>query len=139
MPARDASTPPAQRIVDTSAAPAAIGPYSQAVAAGNLVFLSGQIPLDPTTQALVEGGIAEQARQVFRNLAAVAEAAGGSLADAVRLTIYIVNLSEFQTVNGVMTEFFTAPFPARVTVGVAALPRNAAVEVDAILVLDRPG
>ena len=139
MPASDSSATPGRRIIDTPAAPAAIGPYSQAVAAGHMVFLSGQIPLDPATQALVEGGIAEQARQVFRNPAAVAGAAGGSLADAVRLTIYMVDLGEFQTVNAVMAEFFAAPYPARATVGVAALPRNAAVEVDAILVLDRPG
>ena len=122
----------------TPDAPAAIGPYSQAVAAGRLVFLSGQIPLEPGTQALAGGTVEDQARQVFRNLAAVAAAAGGSLADVVKVTLFLTDLAEFQAVNAVMTEFFSAPYPARATVGAAALPRGAAIEVDAIMVLDRP-
>jgi len=122
----------------TTGAPAAIGPYSQGIASGNLVFLSGQIPLDPTTQTLAPGSIDDQARQVFRNLAAVAGAAGGGLADVVKLTLFLTDLADFQAVNAVMAEFFSAPYPARATVGVAALPRGAAIEVDAIMVLDRP-
>jgi reactive intermediate/imine deaminase len=107
------------------------------VAAGNLVFLSGQIPLDPATQALVAGSIEHQTRQVFRNLAAIADAAGGNLTDVVKLTLFLTDLADFQTVNTVMAEFFSAPYPARATVGVAALPRGAAIEVDAIMVLQR--
>ena len=98
--------------VATAGAPAAIGPYSQGIATGNLVFLSGQIPLDPATQELMPGAIEAQARQVFRNLAAVAAAAGGSLADVVKLTLFLTDLADFQTVNGVMAECFTAPYPA---------------------------
>jgi reactive intermediate/imine deaminase len=119
-------------------APAAIGPYSQAIAAGRLVFLSGQIALDPATQALAAGAVEAQARQVFRNLAAVAAAAGGSLANVVKITLFLTDIADFQAVNAVMAEFFSAPYPARATVGAAALPRGAAVEVDAIMVLDRP-
>lgn len=116
-------------------APAAIGPYSQGIRAGSTVYLSGQIPLDPTTKELVNGDIRAQTRQVFQNLAAVAEAAGGSLANAVRLTIYLTDLAHFSVVNEVMAEFCTEPYPARVTIGVSQLPRGAAVEVDGILVL----
>jgi reactive intermediate/imine deaminase len=119
----------------TPRAPAAIGPYSQAIRAGSTIYLSGQIPLDPTTKELVKGDIRVQTRRVFENLAAVAEAAGGSLADAVRLTIYLTDLSHFSVVNEVMAEFCKEPYPARVTIGVAELPRGAAVEVDGILVL----
>jgi reactive intermediate/imine deaminase len=126
-----------KRTIATPNAPAAIGPYSQAVASGGLLFLSGQIPLDPQTQTLPHESIEDQARQVFRNLAAVAEAAGGDLGDAVKLTIYLTDLGQFQAVNAVMTEFFREPYPARATVGVAALPRGAGIEVDAIMVLDR--
>ena len=122
-------------IVNTSQAPAAIGPYSQAVTVGNLVFLSGQIPLDPETMALVSDDVEEQARQVFRNLAAVARAAGGDLADAVKLTIYLKDLGDFQTVNAVMESFFSPPYPARAAIGVADLPRGAAVEIEGILAL----
>jgi reactive intermediate/imine deaminase len=119
----------------TPRAPAAIGPYSQAIRAGSTIYLSGQIPLDPTTKELVKGDIRAQTRRVFENLAAVAEAAGGSLADAVRLTIYLTDLAHFSVVNEVMAEFCKEPYPARVTIGVAQLPRGAAVEVDGILVL----
>jgi reactive intermediate/imine deaminase len=121
--------------IHTSRAPAAIGPYSQAIRAGSTIYLSGQIPLDPTTKELVKGDIRAQTRQVFENLAAVAEAAGGSLANAVRLTIYLTDLANFSVVNEVMAEYCNEPYPARVTIGVAQLPRGAAVEVDGILVL----
>jgi reactive intermediate/imine deaminase len=121
--------------IHTSRAPAAIGPYSQGIRAGSTVYLSGQIPLDPKTKELVKGDIRAQTKQVFENLAAVAEAAGGSLANAVRLTIYLTDLANFAVVNEVMAEFCTEPYPARVTIGVAQLPRGAAVEIDGILVL----
>lgn len=122
--------------VSTPAAPAAIGPYSQAICAGNLVFISGQIPLDPATGAPVGGSFAEQARQVFSNLAAVARAAGGDLSQVVRVTLYLTDLARFGEVNEVMAQFFEPPYPARATVEVSALPRGVDVEADAILVLD---
>lgn len=122
-------------LIKTEAAPAAIGPYSQAVRTGNLVFLSGQIPLDPETMEIVEGGVEQQTHQVFRNLMAVAEAAGGNLDSAVRITVFLVDLADFALVNNIMKTYFNAPYPARVTVQVAALPRGAAVEIDAILSL----
>ena len=122
--------------VHSERAPAAIGPYSQAVRCGSTVYLSGQIPLDPATMQLVEGDIAAQARRVFDNLRAVCEAADGSLAQIARIGIYLTDLNDFAQVNAVMQEYFQAPFPARSTIGVAALPRGAEVEVDAILVLD---
>jgi reactive intermediate/imine deaminase len=121
--------------IHTPRAPAAIGPYSQAIRAGNTVYLSGQIPLDPKTMELVKGDIRTQARQVFDNLAAVAQAAGGSLSNAVRLTIYLTDLANFPVVNEIMAEYCKEPYPARVTIGVAQLPRGAGVEVDGILVL----
>jgi reactive intermediate/imine deaminase len=121
--------------IHTARAPAAIGPYSQAVRAGNTVYLSGQIPLDPKTMELVKGDIRAQIRQVFDNLAAVAEAAGGSLANAVRITVYLTDLANFPIVNEIMKEYCKEPFPARAAIGVAQLPRGAAVEVDGILVL----
>jgi reactive intermediate/imine deaminase len=121
--------------IHTAQAPAAIGPYSQAVRAGSTIYLSGQIPLNPKTMELVKGDIRAQTRQVFENLAAVAAAAGGSLANAVRVTIYLTDLANFPVVNEVMAEFCKEPYPARVTIGVAQLPRGAAVEVDGILVL----
>jgi reactive intermediate/imine deaminase len=121
--------------IHTKHAPAAIGPYSQAIKAGNTVYLSGQIPLDPSTMQLVTGDIRAQTRQVFANLAAVAEAAGGSLANAVRLTVYLTDLANFAVVNEVMAEFCHEPYPARAAIGVASLPRGSAVEVDGILVL----
>ena len=122
--------------ISTSQAPAAIGPYSQAVRRGNMVFLSGQIPLDPATGTLVEGDIAAQSRRVFDNLKAVCEAAGGSLDDVVRIGIYLVDLGDFAAVNTVMADYFTAPYPARSTIEVSGLPRGAQVEVDAILAFD---
>lgn len=118
-------------------APAAIGPYSQAVRAGELVFLSGQIPLDPATMELVGDDIASQTRRVFDNLSAVAEAAGGSLAEVVKLSVYLTDLGNFQTVNDIMAEYFHEPYPARAALGVAALPRGAAVEVEAVMVAPR--
>ena len=121
--------------IQTTSAPAAIGPYSQAVKAGSLVFLSGQIPLVPETMEIREGGIEAQTHQVFKNLSAVAEAANGSLNDAVKLTIYLVDLADFAVVNGIMAEYFNEPYPARATVQVSALPKAVAVEVDAVLAL----
>jgi reactive intermediate/imine deaminase len=117
-------------------APAAIGPYSQAVRAGNTVYLSGQIPLDPKTMDLVGGDIAVQTRRVFDNLRAVCQAAGGDLDKLARIGIYLTDLSHFATVNAVMAEYFQAPYPARSTIQVAGLPKGAEVEVDGILVLD---
>jgi reactive intermediate/imine deaminase len=116
-------------------APAAIGPYSQAIRAGSTVYLSGQIPLDPASGELVAGDVEVQAVRVFENLKAVAEAAGGSLRQAVKINIYLTDLSHFATVNAVMARYVEQPYPARATLGVAALPRGAAVEADAILVL----
>ena len=116
-------------------APAAIGPYSQAIRAGNTVYLSGQIPLDPATGELVAGDIEAQAVRVFENLKAVAEAAGGSLRQAVKITIYLTDLAHFGTVNAIMARYVEQPYPARATIGVAALPRGSAVEADAVLVL----
>ena len=122
-------------IIATAAAPAAIGPYSQAVRSGNTVYTSGQIALDPVSGQLVEGGIEAQAEQVFRNLRAVAEAAGGGLDDAVKLTLFLTDLSHFGLVNEAMQRHFEAPYPARSTVGVASLPRGALFEAEAVLVL----
>jgi reactive intermediate/imine deaminase len=121
--------------IHTARAPAAIGPYSQAVRAGSTIYLSGQIPLNPATMELAKGDIRAQTRQVFDNLVAVSEAAGGSLANAVRLTIYLTDLANFPVVNEIMAEYCKEPYPARVTIGVAQLPRGAAVEIDGILVL----
>lgn len=123
-------------IISTERAPAAIGPYSQAVRAGSTVYFSGQIPLDPATGVLVEGDIRAQARRVFDNLTAVAEAAGGSLAQIVRVGIYVTDLGHFAEVNAVMAEYFQTPYPARSTIEVSALPKAAQVEVDAVMVLD---
>ncbi|MBA8889662.1 reactive intermediate/imine deaminase [Dokdonella fugitiva] len=122
-------------IIHTDQAPKAIGPYSQAVRAGNTVYLSGQIPLDPATGELVGGDISRQARRVFENLSAVCAAAGGSLADVVRVGIYLTDLGDFAAVNSVMAEYCQQPYPARSTIQVSALPRGAHVEVDAIMVL----
>lgn len=122
-------------IIHTDRAPQAIGPYSQAVRAGNTVYLSGQTPLDPATGELVDGDIAAQARRVFDNLQAVCDAAGSSFADIVRVGIYLTDLANFAAVNGVMKEYFREPYPARSTIGVRELPRGAQVEVDAVLVL----
>lgn len=121
--------------IHTDAAPAAIGPYSQAVRSGQTVYLSGQIPLDPSTGALVDGDITAQARRAFENLKAVCEAAGGSLDAIVRIGLYVTDLGDFAAVNAVMAGYFSAPYPARSTIQVSALPKGAVVEVDAILVL----
>lgn len=121
-------------IISTASAPAAIGTYSQAVRAGDTVYLSGQIGLDPATMEMVDGFEAQTVR-VFENLKAVAEASGGSLADAVKLTIYLTDLSNFAKVNEVMARYFSEPYPARAAVGVRELPKGAVVEADAILVL----
>jgi 2-iminobutanoate/2-iminopropanoate deaminase len=124
-----------REIVSTPDAPAAIGPYSQAVKTGLVVFLSGQIGLDPATKELAGDDFGAQVRQAFRNLDAVARAAGGSLADAVKLTLFLTDLANFSQANEIMTEWVPSPFPARSTVGVSSLPRGAKFEVDAILVL----
>lgn len=123
-------------IVATEKAPAAIGPYSQAVRAGNTVYFSGQIPLDPATGVLVDGDITAQTRRVFDNLTAVAQEAGGSLGQIVRVGIYVTDLANFAAVNVVMAEYFQQPYPARSTIEVSALPKAAQVEVDAVMVID---
>ena len=119
--------------INTQNAPAAIGTYSQAIQVGNFVFVSGQIPLNPETGALIEGDISQQIDQVFKNLKAVAEAAGASLQNAVKITVYLTDLSHFETVNEIMNGYFEQPYPARAALGVASLPKGAAVEADAIL------
>ena len=121
-----------RKIIHTEQAPKAIGPYSQAVRAGQTVYLSGQIPLDPATGELVGGDITAQARRVFENLTAVCAAAGGSLTDIVRAGIYLTDLGDFAAVNAVMAEYCKEPFPARSTVQVAALPKGANVEIEVI-------
>ena len=121
--------------IATTAAPAAIGTYSQAIASGGLVFLSGQIPLDPESMTLVSDNVAKQTEQVFKNLAAIAEAAGGTLADAVKLTVYLTDLGDFATVNEIMAQHVPEPYPARAAVEVSALPKGAAVEIEGILAL----
>jgi reactive intermediate/imine deaminase len=125
-----------RQIIATTHAPKAIGPYSQAVRSSNTVYFSGQIPLDPTSGELVGGDISAQTRRVFENLKAVCEAAGGSLAQLVRVGIYLTDLANFAAVNTVMAEYCKEPYPARSTIGVASLPRGAQVEIDAIMVLD---
>lgn len=122
-------------IIITGQAPEAIGTYSQAVKAGNTVYLSGQIPLDPATMEMVEGDARQQIKRVFDNLKAVCEAAGGSMAMIAKLTVYLTDLQYFPVVNEVMSEYFQQPYPARAAVGVAQLPKNAMVEMDAIMVL----
>jgi reactive intermediate/imine deaminase len=122
-------------IISTASAPQAIGTYSQAVKVDNTVYLSGQIPLDPETMQLVDGDIALQIRRVFDNLLAVAEAAGGNFSDIVKLNVFLTDLGNFPIVNEIMAEYFTQPYPARAAVGVAALPKGAGVEMDAIMVL----
>ena len=124
-----------KEIVSTPAAPAAIGPYSQAVKTGLVVFTSGQIGLDPTSGELVSGDFEAQVRQAFANLDAVARAAGGSLAHAVKFSLFLTDLSKFATVNQIMSELVPKPYPARSTVGVASLPKGALFEVEAVLVL----
>lgn len=121
--------------IHSDRAPAAIGPYSQATRAGNLVFFSGQIPLDPATGDLVGGDIAAQARRAFDNLKAVCDAAGGTMHDIVRVGLYLTDLAEFAAVNAVMGEYFAQPYPARSTIEVSALPKGARFEVDAVMAL----
>jgi len=122
--------------IQTDKAPKAIGSYSQAIRTGKTVYLSGQIPLDPGSMKVIDGSIEQQIERVFENLAAVAEAAGGSLANVAKLTVYLTNLDHFPRVNEVMAQFFEEPYPARAAIGVAALPLGVPVEIDAILVLD---
>jgi len=125
----------ARENIHTAAAPAAIGTYSQAVKVGDTVYLSGQIPLVPETMQLIEGDMAVQIRQVFDNLEAVAAAAGGGLQDIVKLNIYLTDLAHFPLVNEVMASYFREPYPARAAIGVATLPKGAAIEADAVMVL----
>jgi reactive intermediate/imine deaminase len=121
--------------VSSAGAPAAIGPYSQAVKVGNTVYLSGQIALDPVSGQLVEGGFEAQVHRTFQNMLAVAEAAGGSLADVVKLTLFLTDLAHFPKANEIMQTYFAQPYPARSTVGVASLPRGALFEAEAVMVL----
>jgi reactive intermediate/imine deaminase len=123
----------AKKIISTTDAPAAIGVYSQAVEVGNTLWVSGQIPLDPATKELVGGGIEAEIRQVFKNLEAIITAAGASLDDVVKATVFLTDLSHFALVNQIMAEYFREPYPARAAVGVAALPRGAQVEVECIV------
>lgn len=124
-----------KQIINTAAAPAAIGTYSQAVKVGSTVYLSGQIPLEPATMQIIEGGIEAQINCVFQNLQAVAQAAGGNLNDIVKLTIFLTDLSHFPLVNQLMANYFSQPYPARAAIGVKELPKNALVEMDGIMVL----
>ena len=128
-------TTPTRTIIRTDRAPKALGPYSQAVRSGDNLYLSGQVPLDPATGKLVDGDISAQARRVFDNLRAVLEAAGASFGDVVRVGIYLTDLGNFGAVNEVMKQYFVEPYPARSTIGVAALPLGAAIEIDVIAVL----
>jgi reactive intermediate/imine deaminase len=120
-------------IIQTKSAPSAIGTYSQAVRHGNLVFLSGQIPLDPATMELLEGSFEERARQVFENLKAVVEAAGGSMNQILKVNVFLTDLANFATVNTVMADYFDLPYPARAAVGVASLPKGTDIEAEAVL------
>lgn len=122
-----------KQIISTSHAPAAIGTYSQATRHGSTIYLSGQIPLDPESMLLVDGGVDAQIHQVFRNLQAVCEAAGGSLNDILKLNVFLTDMANFPAVNTIMAEYFIEPYPARAAVGVSALPRDALVEMDAIM------
>ena len=126
----------AREIIKTDKAPQAIGTYSQAVKVDNTVYLSGQIPLIPETMEMVTGDISEQIRRVFDNLQAVAQAAGGDLKDIVKLNVFLTDLANFPTVNQIMAEYFTEPYPARAAIGVAALPKAAGVEMDAVMVIE---
>jgi reactive intermediate/imine deaminase len=125
-----------KEIIQTDKAPHAIGTYSQAVKVDNTVYLSGQIPLVPETMTIIEGDISAQITQVFDNLKAVAEAAGGDFSDIVKLNVFLTDLSDFPLVNEIMGRYFQAPYPARAAIGVAALPKNAGVEMDAIMCLE---
>lgn len=127
---------PKRSTITTDKAPAAIGPYSQAVAVDNTVYLSGQIPLNAATGETVSEDFEGQARQVFENLGAVAEAAGGSFAEMVKLTVYLIDLGRFGELNEIMVDYFSEPYPARAAIQVAALPRGVQIEIDAIMVLE---
>lgn len=127
---------PNRSIIQTDHAPEAIGPYSQAIKVGDTVYLSGQIPLVPATMTLVDGDMDAQIRQVFDNLTAVCEAAGGALRNIVKLNIYLTDLTHFALVNELMSEYLDQPYPARAAIGVAALPKGAGVEMDAVMVID---
>lgn len=127
-----------KQIIQTDKAPAAIGPYSQAVRVGETVYLSGQIPLVAETMEMVSDNFAEQAEQVFKNLQAVCETAGGSLQDIVKLQVYLTDLSQFTVVNELMSQYFSAPYPARAAIEVSALPKGAQVEMDGVLVCQQP-
>jgi len=124
-----------KQIISTESAPAAIGPYSQAVKVGDTIYVSGQIPLNPVTMEMVEGDFSAQATRVLMNLQAIAQASGGSLADMVKLNVYVTDLSNFKLLNDMMTDFFSKPYPSRAVVQVVALPKGALVEIDAVLVL----
>ena len=126
----------AKTIINTDDAPQAIGTYSQAVKVDNTVYISGQIPLDPASMEVVDGGIEAEITRVFDNLKAVATASGGSLADVVKLNIFLTDLGNFPTVNEIMAQYFQQPYPARAAIGVAALPKGVGVEMDAVLVID---
>jgi len=123
--------------ISTPSAPAAIGPYSQAIKAGNLLFLSGQIPLDPKTASIVEGGIEAQTLQVFANIAAILDAAGASFANVVSASVFVADMNDFAKVNEIYARHFSAPFPARATVQVARLPKDSLVEIQVTAVLER--
>ncbi|MCH8105257.1 MAG: RidA family protein [Proteobacteria bacterium] len=123
-------------IIQTNNAPAAIGTYSQAVKVDNTVYISGQIPLDPVSMEIIEGGIEAQITRVFDNLSAVVEASGGTLKDVVKLNVFLTDLSNFPTVNEIMAKYFSEPYPARAAIGVTALPKASEVEMDAILILE---
>ncbi len=125
-----------KEIISTDKAPKAIGTYSQAVKCGQTVYLSGQIPLVPETMEMIEGDISAQIKRVFDNLSAVCTASGGSLADIVKLNVFLTDLSNFPVVNEVMSQYFTEPYPARAAIGVAALPKDAGVEMDAVMVME---
>jgi len=125
-----------KQTIQTDQAPAAIGTYSQAIKSGNTVYLSGQIPLDPETMTLIDGNMEKQIHRVFQNLQAVANASGGSLKDVVKLNVFLTDLIHFSIVNQVMAQYFDQPYPARAAIGVASLPKDAEVEMDAILVIN---
>ena len=124
-----------KKAIQTDRAPKAIGPYSQAIKFDSLVFLSGQIPLVPETMEVIDGGIAEQTHQVFKNLKTVAEESGGSLRDALKINIFLTDLTNFTVVNEIMTQYFHEPFPARATIEVSALPKSVLIEIDAVMAL----
>ena len=126
-----------KEIISTNKAPQAIGTYSQAVKVDNVVYISGQIPLIPETMELLQGSVEEQIHQVFKNLSAILQASGGDFENIVKLNVFLTDLSNFPTVNQVMSEYFSEPYPARAAIGVAALPKDAVVEMDAVVVLDK--